>query len=70
MRLSAYFALFCSLRYIRSIQDEYFTERNFLDVSLRVIDASEIKKMKRAYQIKRAEAEDDKKALAKYKYDP
>jgi hypothetical protein len=26
--------------------------------------------MKRAYEIKRMEAEEDKKALAKYKYDP
>ena len=37
---------------------------------MRVLEASEVKKLKRAWQIKKAEADEEKKALAKYKYDP
>ncbi len=34
------------------------------------IDSRELGKLYRAYQIKKTELEEDKKALSKYKYDP
>jgi hypothetical protein len=34
------------------------------------LSPKELKVMYRAFEIKKAEAEEDKKALAKYKYDP
>ena len=37
---------------------------------MKVLEPKEVKKLRRAWQIKRAEAEEEKKALAKYKYDP
>lgn len=49
----------------------YFLNRQFNDVTLCVIsEADELKKMRRSFKIKRAEADEDKKALKKYKYDP
>ena len=39
-------------------------------MTVKVLEPKEVKKLRRAWQIKRAEAEEEKKALAKYKYDP
>lgn len=50
--------------------NQYFNTRQYKEITENLMDAKEIKKLRRAYQIKRAEADEDKKALAKYKYDP
>jgi hypothetical protein len=39
-------------------------------VTTKVLEGKELKRLRRAHQIKKAEADEEKKALAKYKYDP
>ena len=51
-------------------QTHHFTEATFNSVSSKVLSEKELKKMKRAYKIKTAEAEEEKKALKKYQFDP
>lgn len=69
-RLALYFGLGFALYKERQIQHSYFTDLIFNKVTTKVLDSKEIKKLRRAYNIKKAEAEEDKKALSKYKYDP
>jgi predicted transcriptional regulator len=55
---------------VRGIQERTLAERQFSEVTSQLVSAGELKKWRRAYKIKTAEAAEDKKALAKYKYDP
>jgi hypothetical protein len=68
--MGLYLTLLGSVRYGFLKADRFFTREMFKEVTLKVLEEKELKKMKRAYEIKKAEAEEEKKALAKYKYDP
>ena len=41
----------------------HFIEKNYHEVALKLIESKELKQLYRAYQIKKAEAEEDKKAF-------
>lgn len=70
VRLGLYATLIYGVSLSLKQADKYFTRKQYENVTLSVIESKELKKLRRAYQIKRAEAEEDKKALSKYKYDP
>ncbi|TNV81009.1 hypothetical protein FGO68_gene16726 [Halteria grandinella] len=70
VRLGLYGGLILSVARANSELNKYYVTRQYQDVTENILDQKEIKKLRRAYQIKRAEADEDKKALAKYKYDP
>lgn len=65
-----YGGLILSVARANSELNKYYVTMQYQDVTENILDPKEIKKLRRAYQIKRAEADEDKKALAKYKYDP
>jgi len=70
MRLALYVGLGAGYFYSNRKINAYFTNSQYQDVTLRILTAQEVKKFRRAWQIKKAEADEEKKALAKYKYDP
>lgn len=70
VRLGMYGGLLIGVARANTELNKYYVTRQYQDVTENIMDAKEIKKLRRAYQIKRAEADEDKKALAKYKYDP
>lgn len=63
-------SLGAGIYYVNKATRNYFVEQNFKEISLKNLEAKELKRLYRAYQIKKSEIEEDKKALAKYKYDP
>lgn len=69
VRLSLYSLTFLSLYCANKEIENRIINENFNNVTIKLIEAKELKRLYRAYQIKKAEAEEDKKALAKYKFD-
>ena len=55
---------------MRNYSDRIFTNNLYDTFTVKVFQEEELRRMQRAYYIKRAEADADKKALSKYKYDP
>ncbi len=70
LRLGAYALLAKGVMTARNYSDRLFTDSMYDTFTVKVLPSEELRRMQRAYQIKRAEADADKKALAKYKYDP
>ena len=68
--LGVYALLFKGVMEARNYSDCLFTTSLYDSFTVKVFHREELRRMQRAYQIKRAEAEADKKALSKYKYDP
>ncbi len=70
LRLGLYLALSLGYLHLSRQLATYTTKKQYDEVTLKVLEPNEVKKLRRAWQIKKAEAEEEKKALAKYKYDP
>lgn len=70
LRLALYLTLSLGYLHLSHQLEAYTTKRQYEEVTLKVLEPNEVKKLRRAWQIKKAEAEEEKKALAKYKYDP
>ena len=65
-KLSLYFGLVASTKYYLAWQSACLTESTFKSVTQEVLTDKDLKRMRRAFQIKNAEAEEEKKALKKY----
>ena len=70
IRLALYLTLSLGYLYISRQLATYTAKKQYEEVTLKVLEPNEVKKLRRAWQIKKAEADEEKKALAKYKYDP
>ena len=49
---------------------KHFIEHEFERIALTNLEYDELRRLYRSWQIKQSELIEDKKALAKYKYDP
>ncbi|CDW72831.1 UNKNOWN [Stylonychia lemnae] len=70
VRLSLYSGLALTLYKVNQTFRDEMIDQSFKEMTLKNLEYQELKQLYRAYQIKKSEIEEDKKALAKYKYDP
>ena len=65
-KLALYFGLAASTKQYLAWQSASLTESTYKTVTQQVQSEKDLKRMRRAFQIKSAEAEEEKKALKKY----
>ena len=70
LRLGSYLSVGFAHYYFNKELEKKFVDQTFENVALKILQDDDLKQLHRAYQIKKQALDQDKKDLAKYKFDP